>query len=156
MFSCPCRLALTITLLRFHIFFLFSNVPGGRLHMCVCVCGDGADCGLPCAPHLPGMDLPTHLGEDCWLEPRNPSRCNSNLATRRSPLQGNPGEHTTHWAGLKIHPHGPNVTPEVKIHPARSCWLVLPDPTVLSPSAASEGRRVVGGGALPSHSLSSF
>lgn len=58
--------------------------------------GDVADCGLTWAPPLPRMDLSAHLGEESRLEPRSPSRCDSNLATRRSPLQGNPGEHTTH------------------------------------------------------------
>lgn len=66
---------------------------------------------------------PPTWGRRAGLEPRSPDRCSSNLETQRSPLQGNPGEHTAHWAGLKIHPHGFNVTPEVKIHPTRGRWL---------------------------------
>ena len=74
------------------------------------------------------MDLSAHLRGGELVGAQEASRCSSNLATRRSPLQGNPGEHTAHWAALKIHPRGFHVTPEVKIHPAGSCWLVSPTP----------------------------
>lgn len=118
--------------------------------MCVCE-GTGTEWTVACArPHTcQEWTCPPTWGRS-WLEPRNPSRCNSNLATRRSPLQGNPGEHTAHWAGLKIHPHGFSVTPEVKIHPTRSCRLVLPHPALLSPSGAFKGRR---SGGLGKHLL---
>jgi hypothetical protein len=104
------------------------------------------------APHLLGMDLSTHLGEESWVRAQEPNRCSSNLATRRSPLQGNPGEHTAHWSGLKIHPHGFNVTPEIKIHPTRDCWLVLPTPLCsLHLVPLGVGRSKEPGKDLPSH-----
>lgn len=120
---------------------------------CVCVKGWGQSrLWPPLSPTLP-RDGPVHPpGGGELVGAQEPSRCDSNLATRRSPLQGNPGEHTAHWAGLKIHPHGFNVTPEVKIHPTRSCWLGLPHPTLLSPSGAFEGRR----GGLAEHFLHTY
>ena len=118
--------------------------PGGKAKRD----GDKADSGLPRTPPSPGTDLSAHLPGGELVGAQEPSRCNSNLATRRSPLQGNPGEHTAHWAGLKIHPHGFHVTPEVKIHQTGSCWLGLPHPALLSPSGLSRGRAGRRGGGL--------
>ena len=98
--------------------------------MCVCVKGWGQSRPWPAlgGPTLArdGPGRPPGQGELAGA--RKPGRCSSNLATRSRPLQGNPGEHTAHWAGLKIHPHGSNVTPEVKIHPTGSCGFGPPPP----------------------------
>lgn len=88
-----------------------------------------ADCDPPWDPHTcQEWTCPPTWGKRAGWQPKNPNRCSSNLVTKRHPRQGNPGELTAHWAGLKILPHAFNVTPEVKILPTRGCCLLLPAP----------------------------
>ena len=107
--------------------------------VCVCVCVHVHKCAyrqrdtektLTCLG--PTLTVPPTWRKRVRLQPRNPNRCSSDLVTRKSPLQGNPGEHTAHWARLKIILLAFSVTPEVKIHPTRGFWLFSPPCSALS------------------------